>query len=80
MFHEDVVVPMSLRVTIVELKEAMCRWPLGDPTTAEFRYCGIQSAGAGPYCAHHGSMAYQPRAWTAAASAERDRARPIVPV
>ena len=59
-FHEDVVVPMSLRVTIVELKEAMCRWPLGDPTSPEFRYCGIQSAGAGPYCAHHGRMAYQP--------------------
>jgi GcrA cell cycle regulator len=59
-FHEDVVVPMSLRVTIVELKEAMCRWPLGDPTTPEFRYCGIQSAGAGPYCAYHGRMAYQP--------------------
>jgi GcrA cell cycle regulator len=59
-FLEDVVVPMSLRVTIVELKEAMCRWPLGDPTTSEFRYCGIQSAGAGPYCTHHGRMAYQP--------------------
>jgi GcrA cell cycle regulator len=59
-FHEDVVVPMSLRVTIVELKEAMCRWPLGDPTTPEFRYCGIQSAASGPYCAHHGKMAYQP--------------------
>ncbi len=59
-FHEDVVVPMSLRVTIVELREAMCRWPLGDPTTPEFRYCGIQSPGSGPYCAHHGRMAYQP--------------------
>jgi GcrA cell cycle regulator len=59
-YHEDVVVPMSLRVTIVELKEAMCRWPLGDPTTPEFRYCGIQSTGAAPYCVHHGRMAYQP--------------------
>ena len=59
-FHEEVVVPMSLRVTIVDLKEAMCRWPLGDPTTQEFRYCGIQSAGTGPYCSHHGRMAYQP--------------------
>ena len=29
---ESVVLPMSLRVTIVELKEAMCRWPLGDPS------------------------------------------------
>ena len=59
-FREDVVIPMSLRVTIVELKEAMCRWPLGDPTSAEFRYCGIQTQGDGPYCVHHGRMAYQP--------------------
>ena len=69
-FHEDVVVPMSLRVTIVELKEAMCRWPLGDPTTPEFRYCGIQSNGQGPYCSHHGRMAYQP-----AQDRRRDRER-----
>jgi GcrA cell cycle regulator len=59
-FHEDVVVPMSLRVTIVELKEAMCRWPLGDPTSSEFRYCGSPSSGASPYCAYHSKLAYQP--------------------
>jgi GcrA cell cycle regulator len=59
-YREDVVIPMSLRVTIVELKEAMCKWPLGDPTTPEFRYCGIQTPGEGPYCVHHGRMAYQP--------------------
>ena len=58
--EEDVVVPMSLRVTIVDLKEAMCRWPLGDPTSADFRYCGSPAPGAGPYCAHHGKLAYQP--------------------
>lgn len=58
--HEDVVIPMSIRVTIVELKESMCRWPLGDPTTVEFRYCGIQTQADGPYCLHHGRMAYQP--------------------
>ena len=58
--EEDVVVPMSLRVTIVELKEAMCRWPLGDPSSQEFRYCGSPSSGTGPYCTHHGKLAYQP--------------------
>jgi GcrA cell cycle regulator len=58
--EEDVVVPMSLRVSIVDLKESMCRWPLGDPTSAEFRYCGSQAPGSGPYCAQHGKMAYQP--------------------
>ena len=57
--EDDVVVPMSLRVTIVELKEAMCRWPLGDPTSPDFRYCGSPTAN-GPYCAHHGKLAYQP--------------------
>ena len=56
---ESVVVPMSLRVTIVELKESMCRWPLGDPTTSEFRYCGSPVA-SGPYCAYHGGLAHQP--------------------
>ena len=57
--EDDVVVPMSLRVTIIELKEAMCRWPLGDPASSEFRYCGSPAA-SGPYCAYHGSLAYQP--------------------
>jgi GcrA cell cycle regulator len=57
--EEDVVIPMSLRVSIIDLKEAMCRWPLGDPTSADFRYCGSPAA-SGPYCAHHGKLAYQP--------------------
>jgi GcrA cell cycle regulator len=68
---ENVVVPMSLRVTIIELKEAMCRWPLGDPTTAEFRYCGSPVA-SGPYCAYHGRLAYQP---AQERRRERDRTR-----
>jgi GcrA cell cycle regulator len=56
---ESVVLPMSLRVTIVELKEAMCRWPLGDPASPDFRYCG-SPVSSGPYCAHHCGLAYQP--------------------
>jgi GcrA cell cycle regulator len=68
---ESVVVPMSLRVTIVELKESMCRWPLGDPATAEFRYCGSPTA-SGPYCAYHGRLAYQP---AQERRRDRDRAR-----
>jgi GcrA cell cycle regulator len=72
---ESVVVPMSLRVTIVELKEAMCRWPLGDPANAEFRYCGSPAA-SGPYCAYHGSLAYQP---AQERRRERDRLRRAAP-
>jgi GcrA cell cycle regulator len=58
---EDVVIPMSERVTLLELRESMCRWPMGDPTTPEFRFCGAKApAGAGPYCAYHAHVAYQP--------------------
>jgi GcrA cell cycle regulator len=70
---ESVVLPMSLRVTIVELKESMCRWPLGDPATAEFRYCGSPTA-SGPYCAYHGRLAYQP-VQDRRRDRDRDRAR-----
>ena len=57
---EDVVIPFSERVTIMELRENMCRWPMGDPTTPEFRFCGGGAATGLPYCAHHARIAYQP--------------------
>ncbi|RFB78606.1 GcrA family cell cycle regulator [Methylovirgula sp. 4M-Z18] len=57
---EDIVIPMSERVTLMELRESMCRWPLGDPTTSEFRFCGSKTPGVGAYCAHHSRIAYQP--------------------
>ena len=56
----DVVIPLSDRVTIMELRETMCRWPLGDPTSAEFRFCGCRAAGSMPYCAAHARVAFQP--------------------
>lgn len=65
---EDVVVPFSERVTIMELREYMCRWPMGDPTSPEFRFCGGRSATGLPYCAYHARIAYQP-----AADRRRDR-------
>jgi GcrA cell cycle regulator len=59
--EEEVVIPMSERVTLMELRESMCRWPMGDPTTPEFRFCGAHSPiGSGPYCSHHARVAYQP--------------------
>jgi GcrA cell cycle regulator len=49
------------RVTLMELREHMCRWPLGDPSSDEFRFCGVRStSGHGPYCPHHAMVAYQP--------------------
>ncbi|MBV1700569.1 MAG: GcrA cell cycle regulator [Hyphomicrobiales bacterium] len=58
---EAVVIPMTERVTIMELRESMCRWPIGDPMSSDFRYCGSRSPiGSGPYCAGHAQIAYQP--------------------
>ena len=68
LLEEEVVVPLSERVTIMELRESMCRWPLGDPTTAEFRFCGARSITGLPYCTYHARVAYQP-------AAERKRIR-----
>ena len=42
----EAIIPMSPRVTIVELNDSMCRWPLGDPASPEFRYCGSPAPGA----------------------------------
>ncbi len=67
----EVVIPMSERVTIMELRESMCRWPLGDPTHTDFRYCGAKmQIGNGPYCQAHARIAYQP-----AQDRRRDRER-----
>ncbi len=59
---EEIVIPISEMVTILELKEAMCRWPVGDPTTAEFRFCGAKKSttATSPYCPYHSRIAYQP--------------------
>ncbi|KAB0269113.1 GcrA family cell cycle regulator [Microvirga brassicacearum] len=57
---DDLAIPVSERVTIMELRESMCRWPMGDPTKAEFRFCGAHSITGLPYCDHHARVAYQP--------------------
>ena len=56
---ECVVIPISERVTMDELRDNMCRWPLGDPLHPEFRYCGTKCDPVDPYCSPHGRMAYQ---------------------
>jgi GcrA cell cycle regulator len=73
---EEVVVPLSVRVTIVELRESMCKWPLGDPSSADFRYCGSPAHAVTPYCQYHGKLAYQP-AQDRRRERERDR-RPLL--
>ncbi len=66
---ENVVVPMSKKLTLVELNEDTCKWPSGDPATDDFHFCGHSVREGGPYCEFHAGVAFQP------ASAERRRDR-----
>jgi GcrA cell cycle regulator len=65
---ENVVVPISRRLQLVQLSERTCKWPNGDPLTEEFSFCGNDSAETGPYCTYHSRIAFQP-------ASERRRSR-----
>jgi len=48
------------RVRFEEIREFACRWPLGDPGSGEFAYCGLEPAMGRSYCPGHCQMAYRP--------------------
>lgn len=58
----DVVVPISKKLSLIELNEKTCKWPIGDPLTEDFHFCGNDSGESGPYCTYHASLAFQPPA------------------
>lgn len=57
---EEVVVPISRRISIMELREGTCRWPMGDPLAPDFVFCGGDCDVGKPYCGAHANVAYQP--------------------
>lgn len=57
---ENVVVPISRRLQLVQLSERTCKWPNGDPLSEDFSFCGNDSADTGPYCGYHARIAFQP--------------------
>ena len=54
------IIPLGQRRTLLELNEDTCRWPIGDPSSTEFFFCGGQALNALPYCSYHSRVAYQP--------------------
>ena len=56
----DVVVPISRRLSLAQLTERTCKWPIGDPLAEDFHFCGNDSQESGPYCAYHSRLAFQP--------------------
>ena len=57
------------RISLMELTERTCKWPIGDPATEDFWFCGLAVQQGKPYCEAHVSVAFQPM------SSRRDRKR-----
>ena len=57
------------KLSLMELTERTCKWPIGDPATEDFWFCGLPSLPGKPYCEAHVGVAFQPM------SARRDRRR-----
>jgi len=47
------------KVSLLELRERMCKWPIGHPGEANFHFCGKESNPTFPYCPEHCAQAYQ---------------------
>ncbi|WP_458791380.1 GcrA family cell cycle regulator [Yoonia sp. MH D7] len=59
----------SKRIGLMELTEKTCKWPVGDPATEDFWFCGLNVQTGKPYCEAHVGVAFQPM------SSRRDRRR-----
>lgn len=57
------------KLSVMELTEKTCKWPVGDPATDDFWFCGLPSQAGKPYCEAHVGVAFQPM------SSRRDRRR-----
>jgi GcrA cell cycle regulator len=73
---EELVIPLKERRTIQTLTECSCRWPIGDPQTADFHFCGKNKVTGLPYCEFHARRAFQP---PQPRRREREIAEPRVP-
>jgi GcrA cell cycle regulator len=61
------VAKKARRLTLMQLTERTCKWPVGDPATDDFWFCGLPTVPGKPYCETHVAVAFQPM------SARRDR-------
>ncbi|KHA53301.1 GcrA family cell cycle regulator [Sulfitobacter geojensis] len=57
------------KIGLMELTERTCKWPVGDPATEDFWFCGLPVKQGKPYCEAHVGVAFQPM------SSRRDRRR-----
>lgn len=49
----DAKIPRRQRRSLLQLSDGSCRWPVGDPSSSHFFFCGAPAARNKPYCAEH---------------------------
>ena len=52
-------VKRSEGIAVTKAGERHCRWPVGDPRSPDFRFCGCTAHEGLPYCVDHARVAYQ---------------------
>ena len=57
---DEIEIPMAERQSIETLTECNCRWPIGDPQSADFHFCNQKKVSGLPYCEFHARRAFQP--------------------
>jgi GcrA cell cycle regulator len=58
----DVVVISLHPCSLVDIDHHQCRWPIGDPASPKFLFCGNDAIRGFAYCVGHARMAYRPSA------------------
>jgi GcrA cell cycle regulator len=56
------IIPIGQRCGLIDLTEQTCHWPIGDPGSSDFMFCGGNPVAGLPYCAYHCRIAYRPAA------------------
>ena len=59
-FTAPIILDTGDLTTVATLQRNMCKWPVGDPATDDFHFCGQSTAPGKSYCAYHAHMAFQP--------------------
>lgn len=55
---QELFIPEDKRLNLLQLNEHTCKWPIGDPLTKDFYFCGQPSNEGIPYCEFHARRAY----------------------
>lgn len=56
---DDLSIPESRRVRLIDLTRTDCRFPLGDPAKDDFAFCGAAVRAGSSYFGFHGSLCYR---------------------